>query len=197
MVLVAAGVTVTTVVFETLLNFAVRVTAVFAETVPALAVNLAVEEPAGTVTEADTGKAELLLESVTADDTVAAAESVTVHAVDVPEETVVGEQASDVSVGEVVEPTVTDPLVTEGVTAFPFPNAALTVLSGREMLLAVPVVVSLTVRDATTPAAIVLAFTPLTTHVSFPAAGLQFSVLLAPVAEAPAAAVTEATSDVG
>src|ERR1035441_1950490 len=71
-----------------------------AEMVPAVAVNPAVVEPASTVTEADTGSSELLLDSpTTAPPLGAAPESVTVQEVDCAEPRLVGLHASLVNVG--------------------------------------------------------------------------------------------------
>ena len=65
------------------------------ETVPAVAVKVAVDEPAGTETLAGTGKAvPLLLESVTANVLEAALLRVTVQVAVCPDSTVAGEQVS-------------------------------------------------------------------------------------------------------
>ncbi len=71
---------------------AVRVTAVGLDTVPAVAVNVALEAPAGTLTEAGTGRAAWLEDRLTANAAVAALVSATVHVVAAPEVSVAGVQ---------------------------------------------------------------------------------------------------------
>ena len=90
-----SGVTVTEAVLEVPLPVAVTVTAVLAETAPAVARNEALVDPAATVTEAGTESAALLSESATANPPVGAAPvNVTVHVEEPFETTDVGEQAS-------------------------------------------------------------------------------------------------------
>ena len=72
-VVVVCGETVTEAVAELPFNEAVSVTAVDAVTVPAVAVNVAVEAAAATVTEAGTVSAALLLDNATEDPPVGAA----------------------------------------------------------------------------------------------------------------------------
>ena len=89
----AAGVTVTLAVFELPLSDAVTVTAWFAVTVPAVAVNVALVAPDATVTDAGAVSAVLLSETVTADPPLGAApESVTVQVEAAPETTLAGAQ---------------------------------------------------------------------------------------------------------
>ena len=75
---------------------AVIVTLWFVVTEPAVAVNVAVVADAGTVTDAATGRAVLLLDSdTTAPPAGAAAESVTVHVVPAPALRLVGAHATE------------------------------------------------------------------------------------------------------
>lgn len=91
----AGGVMVSDAVAETPLNEAVIVTGWLLVTDPAVAVKLALVEPAATVTEAGTVRAALLSEIATAELTEAAADNVTVHVEFPPETTVAGEHCND------------------------------------------------------------------------------------------------------
>jgi hypothetical protein len=109
------GVTVTEAVLEVPLPVAVTVTAVLAETAPAVAKNEALVVPAATVTEAGTESAVLLSESATVKPPVGAAPvNVAVHVEALFETTDVGEQASWLSVttgaGDEIEIPLTTPV---------------------------------------------------------------------------------------
>ena len=95
----AGAVTVTAAVAELPFKAAVMVTDWVLVTEPAVTVKLAVEAPAATVADAGVVMAELLSDSVTTEPPVgAAADNVTVHVELAPAATLVGEQASLVSV---------------------------------------------------------------------------------------------------
>jgi hypothetical protein len=116
---VTGGVTVTAEVAEVLFSDAVTVTDWLDATVPAVAVKLAVVEPAATVTEAGTVSAVLLSETATLEPPVGAAcDSVTVQVALPPETTVAGVHCSadTVTRGVMVTGEVAEVLFSEAVT---------------------------------------------------------------------------------
>ena len=191
--LTAAGVTVTEAVVELPLSEAVTVTAWLALTLPAVAVKVAVVEPAATVTDAGTVRAALLTETATVAPPVGAAiESVAVQVEVDPEATLAGEHCRAETVGR----TVIVPPEPETIKSIPFVKAPMAFVIGSEI---VPLLVDarVAVATATTPLAIELEFRPLATQVTDPAAELQFRVSPAAVRAAPAAMVSEVTALVG
>lgn len=167
-------------------------------TEPAVALKLALEEPAATVTPAETVNTVLLSEIATAAPPAGAAEdSVTVQLVDPPDTTVEGEHCKFETVGRTGVLTVIVPPVPAIALDVPSGSTPATLLSGREREEPVPVVDSVTFRTATAPDPMVFAFMPEARHMMLPAFGLQETVLPAAVRAGPADVVTDDISLAG
>jgi hypothetical protein len=192
---VAGATTVMPVVWETPFSEAVRVAAVSTVTVPAVAVNVAEDAPAATVTEAGTPTAVLFEESATAAAEEAAALSVTVQVEAAPELTLAGEHATELNAAAEPGAAVTPPPVAVAATvppageaprALPTPIAADVAPGAR-----------LTDTVATTPLPITVELTPESRH-RYPAAPpAQVTDLPAPAPAGPADTTRLDTLDAG
>jgi len=158
------------------------------DTVPPVAVKLAVVAPDATVTDAGTVMAALFEDSVTKEPPAGAVcATVTVQVEVAPDAMLVGEQDN----AETDCATVIVPPVPVVVVHVPSGKADITLLTGSETTgLLLEVNVAETV--ATMPLPIAVPFNPLTTHVTEPLAGLQFRVLPADVNAVPAVVVRDA-----
>ena len=162
-------------------------------TEPAVAVKLAVDAPAATVTEAGVVNAELLSEIVTAEPPVgAAADSVTVQVDVAPEAMLEGEHTSLETTGARAWTEMLPP-VPEIAIAEPSAEDPTTLLISRGTV-APLVAESWTATTATTPLPMRLAFMPLARQVNDPLPELQVMVLPAAVKAAPADTLTETMS---
>jgi hypothetical protein len=156
--------------------------------VPAAPVKFAVVAPDATVTEAGTVNAALFEASATNDPPAGAAcANVTVQVEVAPGATLVGEHANT----EIVWAVVIVPPVPAIVAHVPSGNAAIVLLTGSETT---ELLVELNVAEivATIPLPIAVPFSPLTTQVTEPPAGLQLRFLPADVSAGPAAVVRDA-----
>ncbi|MBN9662330.1 MAG: hypothetical protein J0H49_29295 [Acidobacteria bacterium] len=167
------GFTVTDAVLEDPFTVAVTVTAVLAVTEAAVAENEAEVEPAATVTDEGTVRAELLSEMATARPPVGAAlERVTVHEDAPPEVTDVGVQVSRLGVGAITgEDTEIAPILTLRGIKLPDEDAARPVICSEGVDEAVEETENVAV--ATTESLSVFVFMPESRHVVEPVVLLQ------------------------
>lgn len=193
-----AGTTLSDAVAEAPFSDADNAAACVELTEPAVAVKLALLDPAATITVLGTVSAALFEESATvAPPLAAAAEIVTVHEAAPPDATVDGEHCNDEGVICAGAVGVTVPPDPDTAAEVPSGRTPMTPLRGSEMLEADPVAVSVTFRTATTPELIADEFMPEVRHTILPPDALQLSDFPAAERAAPAEALTEATSLAG
>lgn len=161
---------------------------------PAVAVNVADVDPAGTVTEAATGSVLLLLDRATAVPPLGAAcASATVQVEVAPEVKLVGEHCSEDKLGCQFA-TVMLPEAADMVAAAPLAKAAQGPLTTMGTVGPLVSGARVTVTVATMQLPIVTSFNPTVKHMTEPLTELQLSVLPALASAGPAATTTELTS---
>jgi hypothetical protein len=164
------------------------------DTVPAVAMKVALVAPAESVTEAGTVRLALLSDSVTAAPSVGAAfDRVTVQLAVAPETTDVGEHCNVEIVGDDVELTVMTPPAPETDATAPSGRTPKALVTGRDTELPL-VELSVAVITATTPFPITVPFIPLARQLSELLPAMQLSDLPAAVRTGPLVAFSERTS---